>query len=116
MPDPDGMPPRAASRQSQNRAGVAQALVAHVYGVALDDVRAATRGRPRAALARQVAMYLSHVVLRMSVSEIARAFARDRSTTCHALHHIEDLRDDPALDRTLVYLESMLRGAVGEGA
>ena len=116
MSVPEETAPKTASRFRPDRASIAQALVAHVYGVGLDDMRAATRGKPRAALARQVAMYLSHVVLEMSISQVADAFSRDRSTACHALHHIEDLRDDPVLDRTLLHLETMLRGAVGEGA
>lgn len=94
------------------RAGMAQALVAHVYGVELEDMRALTRRQPRAALARQIAMYLSHTVLGMSVSQVAEAFGRDRSTACYALRHVEDLRDDPELDRTLLFLETLLRGAV----
>ena len=96
-----------------NRASIAQALVAHVYGVTLADMRAATRGQPRAALARQIAMYLSRVVFEMSLGEVAHAFGRDRSTASHAFHHIEDLRDDPELDRTLGYLETLLRGTAG---
>jgi chromosomal replication initiation ATPase DnaA len=95
------------------RASLAQALVAHVYGVTLEDMRASTRRNPRAALARQIAMYLSHIVFGMRVSAVAEAFGRDRSTACYALHHIEDLRDDPELDRTLLMLETMLRDATG---
>ena len=35
--------------------------VAAVFGVEIGDLRATTRGSPRAAFARQVAMYLAHV-------------------------------------------------------
>ena len=98
------------------RAGMAQALVAHVYGVELTDMRAQTRRMPRAALARQVAMYLSHVVLQLSLSEVGEAFGRGRSTAWHATHHIESLREDSELDRTLDYLETTLRGTIGEAA
>ncbi len=98
------------------RAGIAQAVVAHIYDVELKDMRAATRRNPRTALARQIAMYLSHTVFGMTVSQVAAVFRRHRSTACHALHHIEDLRDDPELDRTLAYLETMLRSAAGEAA
>ena len=95
---------------------IAQALVAHVYGVDVKHMRSKKRSNPRAALARQIAMYLSHIVLQMSFTQIGAAFGRNRSTACHALHHVENLRDDPELDRTLVQLESMLRQAAGGAA
>jgi chromosomal replication initiation ATPase DnaA len=93
---------------SPRRAGMAQAIVAHVYDVTLEELRGRQRGGRRAALARQVAMYLSHTALRISVADVARAFMRHRSTAHHALRHVEDLRDDPAMDRTLATLETML--------
>jgi chromosomal replication initiation ATPase DnaA len=95
-----------------SRMGMAQAIVAHAYDVKLDDLTAATRGDPRAARARQVTMYLAHVVFGMNFCEIARAFGRDRSTALYACHRIEDLREDPDCDRSIGWLESMLRGAV----
>jgi len=100
--------------QNKNRpSDIAQIMVAQVYDVTVEDLRARTRRHPRTALARQIAMYLSHIVLRMSFAEIGTAFGRRRSTACHALHHIEDLRDDPELDRTLLQLEVLLRQTVG---
>ena len=96
-----------------DRAAMAQVLVAHVYDVRLEEMRASTRMRPRAALARQVAMYLSHVVLKMTLKETAAAFGRDRSTASYAFHHVEELRDDPKIDRTLGWLERVLRSTVG---
>jgi chromosomal replication initiation ATPase DnaA len=86
-----------------------QAAVAHVTGVALKDLCAATRSRPRAAFARQLAMYLSHVVFRLSLTEVAIAFGRDPSTAAHAFRRIEEMREDPEFDRTLNWLEAMLR-------
>ena len=93
-------------------AGVIQILVAQAYGVTIDEIRAATRRTSRAALARQVSMYLAHVVFSLSFGDIADAFARDRSTVCHAIQRIEALRDDPDLDRTLGWLETLLRAIV----
>ena len=94
-------------------AGVTQILVAQAYGVTLDEIRAATRRTSQAALARQISMYLAHVVFSMSIGGIAQAFARDRSTVCHAIQRVEAMRDDPDLDRTLGWLETLLR-AVAE--
>jgi chromosomal replication initiation ATPase DnaA len=78
--------------------------------VSVEDLFARTRGGARVAFARQVAMYLIHVVYRLSISDIAVAFGRDRSTASYACHRIEDLREDPLLDRQLSMLERLLRG------
>jgi chromosomal replication initiation ATPase DnaA len=102
-----------AGWQTPYRVGIVNALVAHIYDVTPGELSAPTRGGPRAALARQVAMYLAHVVFKMSVVEVAVAFGRQPSTACHAVHHVEDMRDDPGFDRTVLYLEAMLRDAVG---
>jgi chromosomal replication initiation ATPase DnaA len=50
-------------------------------------------------------MYLSHVGLGMSLSRVAFAFERDRSTVAHACHRIEEMRDDLAFDNWLEALE-----------
>ena len=94
------------------RGGLARMMAAKAYEVPLEEVAAATRRNPRAAFARQVAMYLAHVVFGMKMSEIACEFGRDRTTASHACHRIEDLRDDPDLDRLLGWLEAQLREAV----
>jgi len=102
---------REAGSLVRERAWLVQAAVAHSTGVALKDLCARTRRRPKAAFARQIAMYLSHIVFRMSPSEVARAFGRDPSTMIYALRRVEELREDPALDRTLDWLEEMLNRA-----
>ena len=88
-----------------------QAAVAHLTGVALKDLCATTRRPPKVAFARQIAMYLSHIVFRISPAEVARIFGRDPSTVTYALHRIEELREEPDLDRMLDWLEAMLHRA-----
>ncbi|HLJ53299.1 MAG TPA: helix-turn-helix domain-containing protein [Rhizomicrobium sp.] len=90
-------------------AGVTQILVAQAYGIALDEIRATSRRNSEAAFARQIAMYLAHVVFSLSIGDVAKAFARDRSTVCHAIQRVEALREDPDLDSTLGWLETLLR-------
>jgi chromosomal replication initiation ATPase DnaA len=63
------------------------------------------------ALARQTAMYLAHVTFGLSFSEIGHLFERDRTTVAHACQVIEDLRDDPTMDRALAFIEAALIGA-----
>jgi chromosomal replication initiation ATPase DnaA len=79
--------------------------VLQVFGLALGDLRRATRGRAKVALARQVAMYLAHVGCGLSLTETGRLFARDRTTVAHACGVVEDRRDDPTFDRALDLLE-----------
>jgi hypothetical protein len=52
-------------------------------------------------------MYLAHVTLGLSYSEIGRAFGRDRTTAAHACRLVEERRDDPAIDAMLTSLESV---------
>ena len=46
-------------------------------------------------------MYVTHVTLGMSMPEVGRGFARDRTTVRHACHLIEDMRDDVDFDRAI---------------
>lgn len=105
----------AEIRRAPAGLGVTQVMVAHVYGVSLESLLAATRCDRRVAEARQVAMYLAHVVLRMSLAAVARGFGRDRTTASHACRHIENMREDPELDRLVAWLEVLLREAAGGG-
>lgn len=92
---------------------VIEQTVAQVFGVEGVDLRRATRGRAKVARARQVAMYLAHVACGMSLSEVGRTFARDRTTVSHACGVIEDGRDDPTFDRVLELLEQVVQSLVG---
>jgi hypothetical protein len=47
----------------------------------------------------------------MSLTRVAYAFARDRSTVAHACHAIEDRRDEPAFESWMSGLEAMLHEA-----
>src|SRR5688572_8450193 len=51
------------------REAIEQAVV-QVFGIAYRDLRRATRGRAKVALARQVAMYLAHVGCGLSLTEM----------------------------------------------
>lgn len=81
------------------------ALVAREKRVPIRLIRHKSRCRLPTARARQLAMYLSHVVLGRSLSEIAGAFGRDRTTVSYACALIEDMRDDPSFDEEVSALE-----------
>jgi chromosomal replication initiation ATPase DnaA len=54
-------------------------------------------------------MYLAHVACGLTLTEVGHVFARDRTTVAQACGLVEDLRDDPVLDRSLELLEGVLR-------
>lgn len=62
------------------------------------------------ARARQLAMYLTHVVLQESFTAVGLAFGRDRTTVSYACALIEDMRDDPLFDAEVSRLEALLEG------
>ena len=47
---------------------------------------------------QQIAMYVCHVALRLTMTDIARGFGRDRTTVGYACARVEDRRDDRAFD------------------
>lgn len=83
--------------------------VLRVFMVGSADLWSSTRGRPHAAFARQVAMYLAHVACGLTLTRVGEVFSRDRTTVAHACGRVEDLRDDPAFDRSLELLEGVVR-------
>lgn len=85
-----------------------QATVSHVMGIALSELCAPTRRRPQVAQARQIAMYLCHIVFEIGICDAARAFGRDPSTVTHALRRIEEMRDEPEFDTSLTMIETLL--------
>ncbi len=96
------------------RVGLAQAIVCQIYAVTADEMRGATRGRPRAARARQIAIHLVRTVFGMDLRQLASCFGRDRSTICHACNQVARLRQaDGEFDSTLRWIESHLRRAAG---
>lgn len=93
------------------RARLTRTLVAYAFGVQEQDMDSITRRSAAVAFGRQIAMYLAHISFELSLSRVAAAFGRDRTTVSHACHLIEDRRDDPAFDARLDDLENVLRAA-----
>ncbi|KKB10222.1 hypothetical protein VE26_02995 [Devosia chinhatensis] len=90
---------------------MAAALVADETKVSKVLIFSQNRCRAKAARARQLAMYLAHVVLGQSLTSVGQAFGRDRTTVSYACALIEDLRDDPAFDADVSRLEQLLETA-----
>lgn len=73
-------------------------IVAALFNVPGKELRRSGRTDQSITRVRQIAMYVSHVVLRLSMNEIGQGFGRDRTTVLYACHLIEDLRDDEDFD------------------
>lgn len=92
---------------SQHIHNLVEHCLASIFGVSTSALRRRDRAG-NVALARQIAMYLTHVAFGLTLSEVGRLFARDRTTVAHACAAVEDLRDDPSFDRALLALECAL--------
>ncbi|HEV7417320.1 MAG TPA: helix-turn-helix domain-containing protein [Tianweitania sediminis] len=84
-------------------------LAAAFYGVSGRELRQTGRSRLEVERVRQIAMYVAHTVLDMSMAEVGRGFGRDRTTVLHAVHLIEDLRDDAEFDAVLARTEHIAK-------
>ncbi|MEC9368560.1 MAG: helix-turn-helix domain-containing protein [Pseudomonadota bacterium] len=87
---------------------LSEECVAAVFAIPAGDLRRRSRGAARSAFARQVAMYLAHVGLGLTLTEVGAGFRRDRTTVAHACAVVEDCRDDPEFDRLMGRLEGAL--------
>ena len=100
---------RFAKRNSKIIARMAKEIVCEAHGLSHVELLGPDRGGAHQAFARQISMYLSHVVGRLTLAEIAQTFDRDRSTVSHACINIEDRRDSPIFDLQIDYMEKRLR-------
>ena len=92
-------------------AELAANIVSYALGVPAAAIVDDARGCLQTAYARQLAMYLCHVGFELSLTRVALAFGRDRSTVAHACHAIEDRRDEDQFDLWISSLEAMMRAA-----
>lgn len=106
-----------AARLERNRLSQAQRrdcklvvrTVAGETGVSYCDFFAPSRMRLQTAGARQLAMYLCHVLLGMTMTQVGQFFGRDRTTVAYACAQVEDMRDDGGhYDCRLVALEERI--------
>jgi chromosomal replication initiation ATPase DnaA len=85
--------------------------VARVHEVSLRQMLASERGTAREARARQLAMYLAHVLLGRRQDAVGLLFGRDTSTVSYACRVIEDRRDEPSLEAEIAKIEGRLSTA-----
>lgn len=109
-------PPDAAgaSACTDNRLRkLTEEIVADVFDVDALELHASSRGKARIALARQVAMYISHVSYGLTLTEVGQLYKRDRTTVAHACQVIESRRDDREFDEAVTLLDQIVRAIGG---
>jgi chromosomal replication initiation ATPase DnaA len=93
-------------------AGLAAALVGFALGLNSAEILGSERGSPAEARARQFAIYLAYASAGMSLSRVAGAFGRDRSTIARACRLVEQMREDADFDTWIDQLGAGLRSMV----
>lgn len=107
--EPSNSTPLSPSAYSLLVKSIVEGTVSRIFDVRQAELASSSRGPAEIAFARQVAMYLSHVAGGLSLSEVGRIFARDRTTVAYACLTVEDCRDDARLDRALELIEAILK-------
>ncbi|MEO0398029.1 MAG: helix-turn-helix domain-containing protein [Pseudomonadota bacterium] len=87
-------------------------VMAEAFNISLGRLTMTSRQKANVAFARQIAMYLSHVVGQLSLRDIALEFDREPSTVLHACQAVEDQRDKPVFDKQMTVLEEALHERV----
>ncbi|WP_246249064.1 helix-turn-helix domain-containing protein [Chelativorans alearense] len=86
-------------------------IVAALFNVSGRELRRPGRSTESVTRVRQIGMYVTHVVLGLSMTEVGQGFGRDRTTVKHACHFVEDMRDDADLDRIIHMVERVTAAA-----
>lgn len=105
------LPAREPELPSEIRAlrVIIEQTAAHAFDIEPELLSFPSRGRARTALARQAAMYVAHVGLSLSLTQVGQLFDRDRTTVAHACAIVEQRRDDISFDRAITLLERLVR-------
>ncbi len=95
--------------------GIVRQVTAEMLMLVGDRVRLRRDRRRSSCHVRQIAMYVSHVVLQISLTDIGQVFGRDRTTVSHACNVVEDRRDDVAFDDFVAAVERVVSAVFGAG-
>jgi hypothetical protein len=89
-------------------------IAAALFNVSGRELRHPGRSSLGVARVRQIAMYVTHVSLGLSMRDVGQGFGRDRTTVLHACHQIEDMRDEEEFDRIVALAERVVCAVFGE--
>lgn len=90
-------------------------IASSLFGVSGKELREPGRSRLSVSRVRQIAMYVTHVELGISMRDVGEGFGRDRTTVLHACHQVEDWRDDEEFDAIVGRMEKTVAAAFGCG-
>lgn len=94
-------------RQSDRACSLAISIAGAFFDKKEDEIFSPSRSSAAACEARHIAIYLAHIVFQQPHRNIAKAFARDRTSITHALRRVEDRRDDAKFDALLCRMERL---------
>lgn len=97
-PDPGALLSAAERQSLRFRCMIVRQVVAELLAFAGDGGGAGRDRRRSLQHIRQIAMYVSHVVLQIPMQHVAIAFGADRSTVSHACRTVEERRENRAYD------------------
>ena len=83
-------------------------LIAVFFNVSGRQLRSSRRTSKSVARVRQIGMYVTHVMLGLTMTAVGAGFGRDKSTVVHACHTIEDMRDDEDFDLIVARVERLV--------
>lgn len=104
----DTGPDLALQRRQENAVELCECMIdiaAEFFNVSSKELRRPGRTALAVARVRQVAMYVAHVVLELTMAEVGLGFGRDRTTVHHACQVVENLRDDHDFDLLVAKVE-----------
>jgi hypothetical protein len=109
--------PEIIDARAQARCRIVAEVVEELV-MLVGDRKALRRDRRRMMThVRQIAMYVAHVILQVSLTDIGIVFGRDRTTVSYACHVVEDRRDDTDFDAFISAIERVVASLFGiEGA
>jgi hypothetical protein len=105
--------PTGLSVSAQVRCRIVRQVTAEMVMLVSERVQVRRDRRRATCHIRQIAMYICHVVLQLSLTDIGTAFGRDRTTVGHACNVVEDRRDDKAYDEFVAAIERVVISVFG---
>lgn len=112
---PSNRPRRSSARRDERNLELCECMIdiaAALFNVSGRELRHSGRCGNATARVRQIAMYVAHVVLGLSMNDVGRGFGRDRTTVLYACHLIEDMREDEDFNRVVATIERVACAAL----
>ncbi len=101
-----------ADRVGDFKASILARVIATAHELEISELFHHSRSRAPIAATRQLAMYMMHVVLGRSLTDVGKFYGRDRTTVAYACVRVEDMRDDLECDAQINDLELRYERAV----